>query len=145
MTLDINSLKALAIGASEGPWYLENGMSQVRSNADDFVCETYENEPANSAFISAANPAAVLELIADVEHLRSLLTNRYVTGVSESKENDQLRAEVEALRQDAERYRWLRGRVPGSAYRVAGVIYSEGGDGVDAAIDAAMAKEGGHA
>lgn len=50
--------------------------------------------------------------------------------------------EVEALRKDAERYRWLRGRLPGSAYRIAGVIYSEGGPGVDAAIDAAMtAKE----
>jgi hypothetical protein len=50
--------------------------------------------------------------------------------------------EAEAVRKDAERYRWLRGRLPGSAYRIAGVIYSEGGDGVDAAVDAAMsAKE----
>lgn len=35
---------------------------------------------------------------------------------------------------------WLRGRLPGGAYRIAGVIYSEGGAGVDAAIDAAMAS-----
>ena len=40
-------------------------------------------------------------------------------------------------RKDAERYRWLRSRLPGAAYRIAGVIYSEGGAGVDAAIDAA--------
>ena len=39
--------------------------------------------------------------------------------------------------EDAARYRWLRNRLPGSAYRIAGVIYSEGGAGVDAAIDAA--------
>lgn len=39
---------------------------------------------------------------------------------------------------DAQRYRWLRSRLPGSAYRIAGVIYSEGGAGVDSAIDAAM-------
>lgn len=42
---------------------------------------------------------------------------------------------------DAQRYRWLRSRLPGSAYRIAGVIYSEGGDGVDAAIDTAMGGE----
>jgi hypothetical protein len=42
------------------------------------------------------------------------------------------------VQRDAERYRWLRARLPGSAYRIAGVIYSEGGAGVDAAIDAAM-------
>lgn len=59
-----------------------------------------------------------------------------------SAERDQLRAEVEALRKDAERYRWLRGRLPGSPYRIAGVIYSEGGNSVDAVIDAAIAKEG---
>lgn len=45
-------------------------------------------------------------------------------------------AELDALREDAERYRWLRSRLPGAAYRIAGVIYSEGGEGVDAAIDA---------
>jgi hypothetical protein len=42
------------------------------------------------------------------------------------------------VQRDAERYRWLRARLPGSAYRIAGVIYSEGGSGVDAAIDTAM-------
>lgn len=50
-------------------------------------------------------------------------------------------AEIGRLRADAERYRWLRNRLPGSAYRIAGVIYSEGGAGVDAAIDAAMAAD----
>lgn len=56
-------------------------------------------------------------------------------------ERDALIAERDRLRKDAERYRWLRGRLPGSAYRIAGVIYSEGGDGVDAAVDAAMAAK----
>ena len=53
---------------------------------------------------------------------------------------------TEAMQKNDERYRWLRSRIPGSAYRVAGVIYSEGGAGVDSAIDAAMieaAKGGG--
>jgi len=70
-------------------------------------------------------------------------TNSMLTDALETaeRERDQLRAEVDALRKDAERYRWLRGRLPGSAYRIAGVIYSEGGDGVDAAVDAAMAAK----
>ena len=55
---------------------------------------------------------------------------------------DALAAERDALRKDAERYRWLRPRLSGSAFRGAGVFYSEGGPGIDAAIDAAM--EGSH-
>jgi len=61
------------------------------------------------------------------------------------RENAALAAENERLRKDAERYQWLRSRLPGSLYRIAGVIYSEGGEGVDAAIDAAMADKGGAA
>jgi hypothetical protein len=52
-----------------------------------------------------------------------------------------LQAEIEAMRKDAERYAWLRSRMPGAAYRVEGIIYSQGGSGVDAGIDAAIAKE----
>ena len=40
---------------------------------------------------------------------------------------------------DAERYLWLRSRIRGNEYRNMGVIYSEGGEGINAAIDAAMA------
>ena len=55
--------------------------------------------------------------------------------------NAALQAEIEAMRKDAERYKWLRSRMPGAAYRVEGIIYSQGGSGVDAGIDAAIAKE----
>lgn len=48
----------------------------------------------------------------------------------------------EAVRKDAARYQWLRNRLPGSDYRVAGIVYSEGGEGVDEAIDAAMRAQG---
>ena len=47
------------------------------------------------------------------------------------------RRQIAAREADAERYTWLRSRVPGGTYRIMGVIYSEGGAGVDAAIDAA--------
>jgi hypothetical protein len=52
-----------------------------------------------------------------------------------------LKVEVVTLRKDAARYQWLRSRVPGGAYRVMGIIYSEGGEGVDAGIDSAIAGE----
>ena len=45
---------------------------------------------------------------------------------------------IDALGKDAARYRWLRSRLPGGAYRIEGVVYSEGGAGVDADVDAAM-------
>ena len=67
------------------------------------------------------------------------LAHRDIVIERQAAELAALRAERDALREDADRYRWLRGRVPGSTYRIMGVIYSEGGAGVDAAIDAARA------
>ena len=61
---------------------------------------------------------------------------------SERAANATLTAELAECKEDAERYRWLRNRIPGSAYRIAGIIYSEGGAGVDAGIDAARKGEG---
>ncbi|MCR6975196.1 hypothetical protein NS833_15120 [Pseudomonas aeruginosa] len=82
---DINKLKELAVRAlpfAPGEWFVENGIDQVRDCANDFVCETGEDEPIKASFIAAANPQAILKLIAEVEHLRK----------------------------DAARYRWLRER-----------------------------------
>ena len=61
-------------------------------------------------------------------------------------ERDQLRAEVEALRLDAERYRWIAGQpdawhVIGDAYGLASEY--EGAADLSEAIDAAMAAKGG--
>lgn len=58
-------------------------------------------------------------------------------GWNAADEIDRLRAEVAALRADAERYRWLRARKPGGTYRIAGLLYREGDANFDAAIDAA--------
>jgi len=54
---------------------------------------------------------------------------------------DAWEASESRMKEDALRYRWLRARIPGSTYRIMGVIYSEGGEGVDVAIDAAMAAD----
>ena len=73
--------------------------------------------------------------VRELEGMRKLAADRL-----EQMEVD--RKQALEWRKDAVRYRWLRSRLPGSAYRIAGVIYSEGGTGVDAAIDAAMLAQG---
>lgn len=113
------------------------------------------------AYFRAANPTAVLTLTTELRRLRaevqaltlkaeyannnhmaSLMLVADIRAAAGDPEGrlmqPELVAHIEALRVDAGRYRWLRGRLPGSAYRIAGVIYSEGGAGVDAAIDTAM-------
>ena len=51
-----------------------------------------------------------------------------------------LEQQLAEARKDSDRYQFLRSRVPGGTYRIMGVVYSEGGSGVDAAIDAAIAS-----
>jgi hypothetical protein len=102
---DYAELKRLAEAATPGPWWDEKNlhwyqpMTMVVSekcqvarfvrNEVQYSCTVgkAEREWANAEFIAAANPAAVMALIA---------------------ERDQLKAENESLRRDAERYRWLR-------------------------------------
>ena len=61
---------------------------------------------------------------------------RYETDVA-----SQAIADLEPYRKDAARYQWIRSRVPGGTYRIMGIVYSEGGEGVDAAIDSAIQGE----
>ncbi|MHA3884627.1 ead/Ea22-like family protein [Stutzerimonas degradans] len=160
-----SKLARLAEKATPGPWvsfckpsvqavFGPNGVQPdsagtiVNWPGFDSSDATMAKRKANANFIAAANPVAVLELIAAISAVTAErdAANSRLHEVAEScataeQERDQLRAEVEGLAKDAERYRWLRGRLPGSAYRIAGVIYSEGGDGVDAAINAALAAK----
>lgn len=116
---DINKLRELAVRAlpfAPGEWFVENGIDQVRDCANDFVCETGEDEPIKASFIAAANPQAILKLIAEVEHLRK----------------------------DAARYRWLRERDL-ETIRQGGVFAGMTPENIvlnqedlDAAIDAAL-------
>ena len=68
-----------------------------------------------------------------------------VHGACNHRSIGALLVELDDARLDAKRYQWLRSRVPGSDYRIMGVVYSEGGSGVDAAIDAVMAQQEGAA
>jgi hypothetical protein len=82
--IDIDALESLANDAGSLPWSTEGDII-----CEEFPCESeaiarvvasHPNCDGIASFIAAANPAAICELI----------------------------AEVRALREDAERYRWLR-------------------------------------
>lgn len=66
---DYSELKRVAEAATPGPWYQHGGIMQVLSHDCETVCETFEDdgECPDAQFIAAANPAAVLALIAENE------------------------------------------------------------------------------
>lgn len=94
--IDINELRRLAQAATSGEWYVERGNHIYGRNEvtdgeevwhpviactdDDEVNVNFE---ANAAFIAAANPAAVSEIIERLE--------------AAEKERDELRAKVAGL------------------------------------------------
>ncbi len=138
MTIDKAKLKALAEAA--GP-------------KDYFAPLPYEEDRHYDAqelkrleFMAEADPAAVLALLAEIEQLRNsheqVCTNyNRVSFTSEErgKQIDHLKSENEALRKDAERYRWLR--VESRPAAELDAVFNTYGVPVDEAIDAAMAKE----
>ena len=135
MTPDLKELERLARAATPGPWTYDGDTWELsapsrKGKVEIATIETGWTEPmeseqqANIAYILAANPAAILSLI----------------------------AELEQAKKDAERYQWLRkshhdddsaigatrehmngwGRVVGKSLR---------NSDLDKAIDAAIAKE----
>lgn len=94
-----------------------------------------------------ANPTAILSLLDELERLEAnhnqLNHGVAVAATSEwnrlAEENDQLRAELEQYRKDAQRYRWITENA-----EVDCRVLAEGDfNSLDERIDAAMAKEGG--
>lgn len=109
--------------ADEGPSSFSNGAAALRSLADQVEYLTSDRDVWK----------------ARAEHAY-LERDQWEVDYNEARlDRELLIRERDALKADAARYQWLRARLPGSAYRIAGVIYSEGGAGVDAAIDAARA------
>jgi len=92
-------------------------------------------QQANIAYILAANPAAILSLIAE-------LTRPETTLVSI------MRAELEQAKKDAERYRHIKASHHKESvfdmyegHRLWFAVYDTKRKGLDSAIDAAIAKE----
>lgn len=107
---DYSELKRLAEAATPGRWtaYDTHGRRFIEAlgTEDHVVCATPKKQwLKDSEYIAAADPTAVLALIADVKDFRE----QYVRDSSEMitlirgrddarKERDQLKAEVETLR-----------------------------------------------
>lgn len=144
MTPDLKELERLARAATPGPWTYDGDTWELSAPSREgkveiASIETGWKEPmeseqqANIAYILAANPAAILSLIAE-------LTRPETTLVSI------MRAELEQAKKDAERYRWLTADHADAEMRDlaedAGIRLRWIGKGAaDAAIDAAIAKE----
>ena len=105
MTIEINKLRRLAQAATPGGWYVKRGnyiygCKEVTDGEEEWhpviACtdddEVNVNFEANAAFIAAANPAAVSELLDRLE--------------SAEKERDELRAKIKAMEQQ-EPVAWL--------------------------------------
>lgn len=126
---DYSELKRLAEAATPGPWAYDGSyVCPARTEDGTTYVELWRSiadchQPENTKFIAAANPAAVLALIAEVEGLRKLPTawsevyeqSDELDALRDEKlawlnARDQLKAEVEKLRKDAERLDWLCGQ-----------------------------------
>jgi hypothetical protein len=193
---DYSELQELSEKATPGPWgydgsyvcpaRVEGGTTYVESWRSVADCHQAEN----TKFIAAANPAVVLELIAENKGLAKKIKwdeswygarfetlfhwahrelneeqktqyfNIVANGSSSpldpptyaqqmnslkwkveaaEKERDMLKAELEALRQDAERYRWLRTQcIP-----LQGHDFLSSHEILDRRVDAKILKESG--
>jgi len=165
---DIQKLKALAEAATSGEWRYGPGDGEDESpivfvdlpqSSSDAISVLFEGDWATDAdakFVSIANPAAVLELIAEIESLKSCLEMESAElawsdsdGRAIQVERDLLKADNEALRKDAERYRWLRAETGlGPNIQVSEWVgpheYRLHGEELDIAIDGALSKEARH-
>lgn len=155
MNIDTAELRKLAEAAPEGPWFgpeYAPGTSYV-FDVDLGSLLHYESieteQDACLRYVAAANPAVVLALLAEIDgltaqHGRDSTELRRLCQARDDarRERDQLKADNEALRKDAERYQWLIRRISKSQYYFLGAqLTSNTVEGVGAAVDAAMAKE----
>ncbi|QXI45125.1 ead/Ea22-like family protein [Pseudomonas wayambapalatensis] len=132
MTIDKQKLKALAEAATQGEW--ERDGHQVCPVADQNASLGSFSKRSDAAYVAALQPSVVLALLAEIEHAENRLHDVAVLCATVEHERDQLKTENEALRKDAERYRYMR--------RVWAPHLSQ--DEADTQTDAAMAKEASH-
>ena len=147
MTIDKAQLKTLAEAASK-----EREANQQMALKGVF----FPSDIHISKMRLHAGQETILALLAEIERLEadngSMRGSTKRMGEDASKaqkqarkaqrEIDQLKAENEALRKDAGRYRWLIRRISKSQYYFLGAeLTSNTESGIDDAIDSAMTKE----
>lgn len=156
---DYSELKRIAEMAPTGPWASENdslffkedGCTYHLLDAGAGHDVSEKDYYAALNFIAAANPHAVLALIAEVERLKAgvnsdmeeieRIQSEYDKQFRKARdlriERGKFKADNEALRKDAERYRWLRNKAGSSDWEYIG---HQSGETTDYEIDAAMTK-----
>lgn len=101
-------LKSLAQAATPGPWAVDDQDFVADANGNDIAETLYGNYGNTAAYIAAASPDVVLELIAEIEDKRDalygvfLLTNKLRDTLS-LPEDSELRDVVEAAIKQIER------------------------------------------
>lgn len=140
MTIEKHKLKALAEAANAITTDVNITMA---IGADPVEVKAVQD------YLQVAMPKTILALLAEIEglhaqHSRDSGELRKLCSARDSarRQRDQLKAENEALRKDAERYRWLR--VENRPAAELDAVFNAYGMPVDEAIDAAMAKEASH-
>jgi hypothetical protein len=142
-----DNLRALALAATEGPWvHATNGFAPigaVETQCGDSIAQAHQvnatcdrwQRNKNAAFIAAANPAAVLALLDEIDRLKAEIADH-------CKAYELLFKECAGLRKDAERYRWLctmlgETQLPTLIERITSGYVADYKPSIDAAIDAA--------
>ncbi|EPD2101821.1 ead/Ea22-like family protein [Pseudomonas aeruginosa] len=156
---DTNKLKELAERATPGPWVVDAQQSgaifNIESESGDQCVAMSQENPAptrlemneqrrvNAAFIAAANPKAILGLIAEVERLKaelsqcaSALPGTYYMDPPDGG-NVSIPEQIRRMAKDAARYRALRQKERGVVV-VRNRTSHLFGEHLDAAIDAAL-------
>ncbi len=164
MTIDKDKLRALAEAATQGDWgqdgtYIakaSQGCGTTHPETWPPIGQAFRVEDAK--FIAAANPATILALLGEIAELQDVMSlvkdeDLKWKGLREQEADiKQLKAENEALRLDAERFRWMRAnwfsiysgsRGPDGIVITSGSCWNKSGrpHHVDEAIDAAMTGE----
>lgn len=120
-------------------------MRNVLRRADNYIRNRREPGGRVLRAIDRILGEAAPELGIDIDSLQCLADIRAAVGDSGQMTQSELVEYVKGLRKDAERYRWLRGREDGRYLTVYAFRTDIDevclGDELDAAIDAAMAKE----
>lgn len=97
--IDIEKLETLAKAATPAWWA---NLAISKSVGPHLI------PGVDAEHIAAANPAAILELCAEVRRLREIQAANVEIKIALQAEKEKLRNEVSALAPSAKRYQWLR-------------------------------------
>jgi len=131
---DNTELKRLAEAATPGPWYQHGGIMQVLSHDCETVCETFEDdgECPDAQFIAAANPAAVLALIAENERLSAIFARPQNMNAKPADDYETLKKQFGALKTYAACQEKMRDHYRASAEKLSKLDRSQSAEEIGA-------------